>query len=170
MHFLDARRLTGPSLLFDLPGSILDVACTEEEAARLEPADVLVEQSGRGCSTGTSEDYLRIEIPGEDLPHVSHYFPGPHPYFRTRLLIVGGMNSALESALRCWRVGAAMTTTARPGRDSRSSTGPEPSKRATSWTCGGSTAPSSPPASPAGLLPHRLRLIFSLGLQADCGR
>ncbi|MBT8108547.1 MAG: Mur ligase [Gammaproteobacteria bacterium] len=38
MEFIDARRLTGPSLLFDLPGSVLDVACTEEEAARLEPA------------------------------------------------------------------------------------------------------------------------------------
>lgn len=37
MEFIDARRLTGPSLLSDLPGSILDVACTEEEAARLEP-------------------------------------------------------------------------------------------------------------------------------------
>lgn len=38
MEFIDARRLTGPSLLFDLPGSILDVACTDEEAARLERA------------------------------------------------------------------------------------------------------------------------------------
>jgi len=38
MEFLDARRLTGPSLLFDTPGSILDVACTETEAARLIPA------------------------------------------------------------------------------------------------------------------------------------
>ena len=38
MEFIDARRLTGPSLLFDLPGSILDVACTAEEAAQLEPA------------------------------------------------------------------------------------------------------------------------------------
>jgi cyanophycin synthetase len=37
MEFIDARRLTGPSLLFDLPGSILDVACSEEEAARLAP-------------------------------------------------------------------------------------------------------------------------------------
>ena len=38
MEFIDARRLTGPSLLFDLPGSVLDVACTEDEADRLEPA------------------------------------------------------------------------------------------------------------------------------------
>ena len=37
MEFIDARRLTGPSLLFDLPGSVLDVACTADEADRLEP-------------------------------------------------------------------------------------------------------------------------------------
>jgi len=37
MEFLDARRLTGPSLIFDGPGSILDVACSAEEADRLIP-------------------------------------------------------------------------------------------------------------------------------------
>ena len=37
MEFIDARRLTGPSLLFDVPGAILDVACTAEDAARLAP-------------------------------------------------------------------------------------------------------------------------------------
>ena len=37
MEFLDARRLTGPSLIFDGPGSILDVSCTPEEAGRLIP-------------------------------------------------------------------------------------------------------------------------------------
>lgn len=48
-----------------------------------------------------------LNIPGEALPHVTHYFPGPHPYFQTRILIVGGRNSAIEAALRCWRAGAA---------------------------------------------------------------
>lgn len=37
MEFLDARRLTGPSLIFDGPGAILDVSCTAEEADRLIP-------------------------------------------------------------------------------------------------------------------------------------
>jgi len=37
MEFLDARRLTGPSLIFDGPGSILDVACSPLEADRLIP-------------------------------------------------------------------------------------------------------------------------------------
>ncbi|MFW6059489.1 MAG: NAD(P)-binding domain-containing protein, partial [Phycisphaeraceae bacterium] len=43
---------------------------------------------------------------GEDLEHVSHYFEDPHRYFRQRLLIVGGRNSAVEAALRCHRAGA----------------------------------------------------------------
>ncbi len=47
-----------------------------------------------------------LDIPGEDLPHVSHYFEDPHQYFRKRLLVVGGRNSAVEAALRCWRAGS----------------------------------------------------------------
>lgn len=47
-----------------------------------------------------------LSIPGEDLPHVTHYFDDPHTYFRKRLLIIGGRNSAAEAALRCWRAGA----------------------------------------------------------------
>lgn len=52
---------------------------------------------------------LHLGIPGEELPHVSHYFRDPHDYFRRRLLIVGGKNSAVEAALRCWRAGARVT-------------------------------------------------------------
>ncbi|NTW01540.1 MAG: NAD(P)-binding domain-containing protein [Oscillochloris sp.] len=55
---------------------------------------------------GDMEYPLQLGIPGEDLPHVSHYFQEPHTYFRRRLLIVGGKNSAVEAALRCWRAGA----------------------------------------------------------------
>jgi thioredoxin reductase (NADPH) len=51
----------------------------------------------------------RLGIPGEDLPHVSHYFRNPHAYFRRRLLVVGGRNSAVEAALRCWRAGSEVT-------------------------------------------------------------
>ncbi len=35
MEFLDARRITGPSLLWDKPGSILDIKCTPTEAIAL---------------------------------------------------------------------------------------------------------------------------------------
>jgi thioredoxin reductase (NADPH) len=51
----------------------------------------------------------RLGIPGEELPHVSHYFRDPHDHFGKRLLIVGGRNSAIEAAVRCQRVGANVT-------------------------------------------------------------
>lgn len=50
-----------------------------------------------------------LGVPGEDLPHVSHYFVEPHRYFRQKLLIVGGKNSAVEAAVRCQRAGADVT-------------------------------------------------------------
>lgn len=50
-----------------------------------------------------------LNIQGEDLPHVSHYFDEPHDYFNRNLLIVGGRNSAAEAALRCHRAGAKVT-------------------------------------------------------------
>lgn len=50
-----------------------------------------------------------LGVPGEHLPHVSHYFGDPHQYFRRRVLIVGGKNSAVEAAIRCVRVGARVT-------------------------------------------------------------
>ncbi len=37
MEFIDARRLTGPSLIFDGPGAVLEVACSAAEAERLLP-------------------------------------------------------------------------------------------------------------------------------------
>ncbi|HUR80827.1 MAG TPA: NAD(P)-binding domain-containing protein [Thermoanaerobaculia bacterium] len=50
-----------------------------------------------------------LNIPGEELPHVTHYFRDPHTYFNTELLIVGGRNSAVEAAVRCQRAGARVT-------------------------------------------------------------
>ena len=50
-----------------------------------------------------------LDIPGEEMPHVSHYFHDPHPYFGKKLLIVGGRNSSVEAAVRCQRAGADVT-------------------------------------------------------------
>lgn len=58
----------------------------------------------------------RLGVPGEDLPHVSHYFGDPHGYFRRRVLIVGGRNSAVEAAIRLYRLGADVTISYRQER------------------------------------------------------
>ena len=50
-----------------------------------------------------------IGVPGEDLPHVSHYYREPHTYYRKRVVVVGGGNSAAEAALECYRAGAYVT-------------------------------------------------------------
>ena len=61
----------------------------------------------------------RLQIPGQDLPHVDHYFNEPHRYFATRLLIVGGRNSAVEAAIRCQRAGARVALSYRRGEFDR---------------------------------------------------
>jgi thioredoxin reductase (NADPH) len=51
----------------------------------------------------------RLNVPGEDLPHVSHYYTDAHPYYRRRVVIVGGKNSAAEAALEIYRAGGHVT-------------------------------------------------------------
>ncbi|MBI3048356.1 MAG: YpdA family putative bacillithiol disulfide reductase [Acidobacteria bacterium] len=50
-----------------------------------------------------------LGVPGENLPHVSHYYTEAHPYYRQRVVIVGGRNSAAEAALELFRAGAHVT-------------------------------------------------------------
>ena len=51
----------------------------------------------------------RLGIPGEDLPHVSHYYTEAHPWYRKRVVVVGGKNSAAEAALELYRSGVHVT-------------------------------------------------------------
>jgi thioredoxin reductase (NADPH) len=52
---------------------------------------------------------VMLNIPGEDLPHVSHFYREAHPYYRQRVVIVGGKNSAAEAALEIHRAGGHVT-------------------------------------------------------------
>ncbi len=60
-------------------------------------------------ATGAYDVANQMGVPGEDLPHVSHYYSQPHPFFRKRVVIVGGKNSAAEAALDLFRAGAHVT-------------------------------------------------------------
>jgi thioredoxin reductase (NADPH) len=51
----------------------------------------------------------RLDVPGEDLPHVHHYYGEPYAHYRERVVIVGGGNSAAEAALELFRAGASVT-------------------------------------------------------------
>jgi thioredoxin reductase (NADPH) len=54
-----------------------------------------------------------LEVPGEDLPHVHHYYTEAHPYAGCDVLVVGGKNSAVEAALDLYRHGARVTMAVR---------------------------------------------------------
>lgn len=60
-------------------------------------------------ATGYFESPNPLGVPGESLPHVSHFFVEAHPYWRQRVVVVGGGNSAVEAALELHRVGAHVT-------------------------------------------------------------
>ena len=47
-----------------------------------------------------------MNVPGEELPKVLHYYKEPWPFVGQKVLVVGGANSAVDAALECWRKGA----------------------------------------------------------------
>jgi len=65
-----------------------------------------------------------LNVPGEDLPKVSHYYKDPHFYASQKLAVIGASNSAIDAALECWRKGAEVTLIIR---------GPEVGKRVKYW-------------------------------------
>jgi bacillithiol disulfide reductase len=60
-------------------------------------------------STGYYDLSNPLNIPGEDLSKVFHYYREPHPYFDMDVVVIGGKNSAAISALDLWRHGARVT-------------------------------------------------------------
>ncbi|MEM9527513.1 MAG: YpdA family putative bacillithiol disulfide reductase [Bacteroidota bacterium] len=57
-------------------------------------------------ATGFYDTPRLLEVPGEELPKVKHYYDDPHAYIGQKVLVVGAANSACDAALECWRKGA----------------------------------------------------------------
>ena len=61
-------------------------------------------------STGFYDLPYKLDVPGEDLPKVKHYYDEPHPYFGMKVAVVGAANSAVDVALETYRKGAKEVT------------------------------------------------------------
>ena len=59
--------------------------------------------------TGFYDIPYLLNVPGEDLPKVTHYYKDPHFYAFQKVLVVGAQNSAVDAALETWRKGAEVT-------------------------------------------------------------
>jgi len=71
-------------------------------------------------ATGYYDHPNFLGVPGEDLPHVSHYYDEPHPFYRKPVVVVGAKNSAAIAALELHRAGASVTLVHRGERVSDS--------------------------------------------------
>lgn len=60
-------------------------------------------------ATGYYDHPNLLDIPGEDLPKVSHYFKEAHPYFDTDVVVIGGKNSSIDAALELHKARARVT-------------------------------------------------------------
>ena len=60
-------------------------------------------------ATGYYDNPNYLDIAGEDLPHVHHYFLEGHPYWHRRVVVIGAGNSSVDAALESWRAGATVT-------------------------------------------------------------
>jgi thioredoxin reductase (NADPH) len=60
-------------------------------------------------ATGYYDLPNELGIPGEHLPHVSHYYTEPHEFWKQEVIVIGGKNSAAEAALDLYRNGARVT-------------------------------------------------------------
>lgn len=66
-------------------------------------------------ATGFYDTPNWMQIPGEDLPKVRHYYEDPHPYIDQKVLVVGARNSACDAALELHQKGASVTMVIRGG-------------------------------------------------------
>jgi thioredoxin reductase (NADPH) len=106
----------------------LNITLYEEVLATQKVNGVHQTKTGKGTYTSRAVilalgfydlPYL-LNVPGEELPKVRHYYDEPHPYYRQKIVVVGAANSAVDVALETWRKGAEVTMVIREGaiRDS----------------------------------------------------
>lgn len=89
-----------------------------EHVLRIEGSDgafrVITNKGEHPCkkvilATGYYDKPNYLNVPGEDLPKVIHYYKEAHPYFDHDVLVVGAKNSAAIAALELWWTGARVT-------------------------------------------------------------
>ena len=106
--------------MFQLQVSLFEEALSIDAPSSSGEPFVITTRTSRGAtrvrearhvvlSMGYYDQPVMLNIPGEDLPHVSHFYTEAHPYYRQRVVIVGGKNSAAEAALEIHRAGGHVT-------------------------------------------------------------
>ncbi|HMH23149.1 MAG TPA: YpdA family putative bacillithiol disulfide reductase [Puia sp.] len=90
----------------------------QEEVKEIRPMDARFEVTGSRqtyfasyivLATGFYDIPVLLNVPGEELPKVTHYYKEPHFYAMQKVVVVGASNSSVDAALETWRKGAEVT-------------------------------------------------------------
>ena len=100
---VDVRQYEEVEEIFGEEGDFTVRALTSGKREETYLAEAMV------IATGGFQTPNYLGVPGEDLPRVHHYYHEPYPYYNQNVLVVGGGNSAVESALEMFRNGAQVT-------------------------------------------------------------
>lgn len=95
----------------------LNIHFSEYVESILKPDSTFIVKTGRQVytahhviiATGFYDIPVYMNVPGENLPHVKHYYREAHEYAFRKIIVVGANNSSVDSALECWRKGADVT-------------------------------------------------------------
>ena len=95
------------------PGEEVVAVAREDAGFRVEVTRAHDRKAYRAANvvfaTGYFDNPNFLRVPGEDLPHVHHYFLEGHRYWHRRVIVIGAGNSSVDAALECWRAGATVT-------------------------------------------------------------
>ncbi len=103
------RVATSNHLKINLFEEVLDVQQHENETYTITTSKKTYTTKNIVVSTGFYDIPNPLNIPGEDLAKVSHYYNDPHFYSMQKLVVVGASNSSVDAALETYRKGADVT-------------------------------------------------------------
>ena len=103
------RRVTvSAALSIKLYEEVIDIKKQEGKFEIITSKDHYI-ASNIIIATGFYGQPFMLNVPGEDLPNVTHYYNDPHGYAFQKVLIAGANNSAVDAALETYRKGASVT-------------------------------------------------------------
>ncbi|GGE39578.1 YpdA family putative bacillithiol disulfide reductase [Psychroflexus planctonicus] len=103
------RVATSKKLNINLFEEVIDVQQNEDQSYQISTNKTAYQAKNIIVSTGFYDIPNPLNIPGEDLPKVSHYYKDPHFYSMQKLIVVGASNSSVDAALETYRKGAEVT-------------------------------------------------------------
>lgn len=95
-----------------LQETVQDIRKNQEEYAVIS-SNASYQTKNIILATGFYDIPVKMNIPGEDLQKVTHYYKDPHFYSMQRVVVVGAANSAVDAGLETYRKGATVTLVTR---------------------------------------------------------